>query len=167
MSATPSPIRPKVAETTLHVPLAVPKAALLFGPFAERAWAAGWAPTPLWPADEAEPVTGTAFVVDEPVGRAYWTLAEYAPDAGRLRYVKNIHDLIVSHLSVDLIPAAGGGSEARMRYRLFPLSPAGEEYSVAFAASLPTRAEGWQERLVALASGSGAANLGPARPVNA
>ena len=115
-----------------------------FSPEGERAWAPGWAPEYLYPADGA-PRPGLVFRTAATGERTLWMLLRYDVHALEAQYVRIVPE---SRIALVTVRCAGAGPEATevvVAYEVTALSAAGnltlQEFTAgAFAAML----EQWQ-----------------------
>ena len=75
----------------------------LFGAEGERAWAPGWDPTFMWP---HEPVDqeGMVFKISHELGTAVWINTAFDQAAKRIQYVYVIPEVVVTVISLRLVP---------------------------------------------------------------
>jgi hypothetical protein len=98
----------------------------LFEPEGERAWAAGWDPHYLYPANgRAE--RGMVFTTDHGGEETLWTMVRHAPAEGLAEYVRvtpgsRMGNVLVQCAALDL-----ARTRVTVIYTLMGLSPAGNE----------------------------------------
>ena len=116
---------------SLHVALPPDRAAALFTPQGERAWAHGWSPE--YPEDGGPVFTTHA-------GATVWV------ELGELRYVRVTPGVDAGTVAVRLAPE-GGGTRAEVTYDLTALS---DDARIArFAAGFHAMLAGWERAIAA------------------
>jgi hypothetical protein len=75
----------------------------LFGADGERAWAADWHPTFVWPATAVD-VVGMVFKVAQGKQTAVWVNTAFGRMANRIQYVYVLPDVLVSVITLGLKP---------------------------------------------------------------
>jgi hypothetical protein len=75
----------------------------LFGADKERAWAPDWQPVFLWP-EEAFDQEGMVFKIKHGGKNAVWVNTAFDPMAGRIQYVYVIPDVVVTLITLKLVP---------------------------------------------------------------
>jgi hypothetical protein len=88
-------------EFTAKAPMEI--AAPLFGADKERAWAPGWNPTFLWPAD-AKDRQGMVFTVAHGHKTAIWINTAYDPATGSIQYAYVIPEIMTTLITLKLTP---------------------------------------------------------------
>ncbi|HEX2209996.1 MAG TPA: SRPBCC family protein [Longimicrobium sp.] len=125
----------------------------MFTPLGERAWAQGWEPEFLHPADGAA-CEGSVFIT-RAVGReTIWTTIAHDPPrrAAYSRVTPGLHAVIVD---VRLRRSEDGGSLAHVSYAFTALTPAGNDAVAEMADGFGGWMEEWQTSINrALAAGS-------------
>jgi len=99
----------------------------LFTPLGEKAWAAGWEPRPLFPADGAAQV-GAVFTTNHPPqGESIWTMTAYDPASLHLAYLRVTPGVQVALIAVQCEDLHDGTTRATITYTFTALSAAGNE----------------------------------------
>src|SRR5215471_8470584 len=111
---------------TFDLPAAVADATPLFGPVREREWSPEWAPRFLHPADPAQRV-GAVFTTTGHGGTRLWVLTTYDPVAGRVAYVVNDPDFLITEIEISVIPAGDRASRVTVTYRRSALTSRANE----------------------------------------
>jgi hypothetical protein len=75
----------------------------LFGADKERAWAADWEPIFLWP-QKAFDQEGMVFTVRQGERNAVWVNTAFDPIGRRIQYVYVIPELVVTVITLELMP---------------------------------------------------------------
>lgn len=104
----------------------------LFGPIEEQRWAAGWAPTMIYPAT-GEIERGAVFTVAHEEGEpSVWTIVELDPAAYRIAYVRVRP---ASHVArIDIVCAGEDGvTRADVAYTFTALTEQGNAYVNSFS----------------------------------
>lgn len=118
----------RTCSSTIHL-VAVPTIVFpLFTPQGERAWVPGWEPHSIYPHTgeaELDGVFATVHGEDDPT---IWTIVDYAPDQGRIAYVRVAPASHVAHIIVHCREAPPDASEATISYVFTGLSEAGNAY---------------------------------------
>jgi hypothetical protein len=116
-----------VARTgTFRLPMAPAAAFPYFSPEGERAWAPGWAPEYLHPAD-GTPAPGLVFRTRAGGEETLWLLLRYDMAALETEYVRVVPGSRMGTVSVRCVPAGGSApaADVHVTYRLTALSEAG------------------------------------------
>jgi len=123
--APPPPAQPLLHLSTsfdfvVHAPLA--KAAPLFGPEGERAWAGKhWNPEFLHP-QPARDVEGAVFTLHHGPMNAVWVNTLFDLDAGHLQYVYFLPEIMVTVIDVRLKPDSNNSTRVNVVYTRTALS---------------------------------------------
>ena len=119
----------------------------LLCPVRELEWVDGWDPgIVISESGIAEP--GCIFTTGSGEAEAIWTVTEYAPDAGRIAFLKVTPGQTVADIRVELEPEGESNSVAHVTYAHTALGPGGrrivdeftEDYYEAFM-------QGWEAAL--------------------
>jgi len=86
----------------------------LFGAAGERAWAEGWEPKFLWPAD-VEDREGMVFEVDHDGRTATWINTAFDRRAHRVQYVYVLPEIVATTITLSLTPR-GDATHVAVRY---------------------------------------------------
>jgi hypothetical protein len=92
----------------------------LFGAEGERAWAPGWEPAFIWPVKPVDQ-EGMVFQISHELGTAIWINTQFDQAAGRIQYVYVIPNVVVTVISLRLVPA-GGSTQVEVTYERTALS---------------------------------------------
>ena len=99
----------------------------LFTPLGEKAWAEGWEPRILFPADGA-PQAGAVFTTNHsPQGESIWTMIACDPASLYLTYLRVTPEVQVALIEVQCEDVHDGTTRAAVTYTLTGLSAAGNE----------------------------------------
>jgi hypothetical protein len=101
MSAVEDTHTERTFEFTAKAPMGI--VAPLFGADRERAWAPGWNPKFLWPA-ETNDRQGMVFTVAHGHKAAIWINTAYDPATGPIQYAYVIPDVMVTLITLKLTP---------------------------------------------------------------
>ena len=86
----------------------------LFGAEGERAWAPGWDPSFIWPREPTDR-EGMVFKISHELGTAIWVNTLLDRAAGRVQYVYVIPEVVLTVISLHLVPA-GHSSRLNVTY---------------------------------------------------
>jgi hypothetical protein len=103
----------------------------LFGAHRERAWAPDWDPVFLWP-DKAFDQEGMVFRVRHGQKNAVWVNTAFDPEARRIQYVYVIPEVVVTVITLKLMPQSGS-TAVEVVYERTALSDAANETVQAMA----------------------------------
>lgn len=78
----------------------------LFGADKERAWAADWNPVFIWP-EQALDQEGMVFEVKHGEKKAVWVNTAFDPAARRIQYVYVLPEVVVTMITLELMPLNG------------------------------------------------------------
>jgi hypothetical protein len=93
----------------------------LLGADAERAWAPGWEPEFLWPAQPGDQA-GMVFQIAHGHRMATWVNTLFDPLNGRVQYVYVVPEVVVTVITLQLHPR-GADTEVVVLYERTSLSP--------------------------------------------
>lgn len=93
----------------------------LFGAAGERAWAEGWEPKFLWPA-EVDDREGMVFEIDHGGRTATWVNTAFDRAANRVQYVYVLPEVVATTITLRLTPR-GDATHVAVRYERTALSP--------------------------------------------
>ncbi len=99
----------------------------LFEPLGEKAWAAGWEPNMLFPADGAAAVGAVFTTSHPPADESIWTMTAYDPATLRLAYLRVTPGVQVAFIEIQCADVHDGATRAAVSYTLTGLSAAGNE----------------------------------------
>ncbi|HEU5368060.1 MAG TPA: SRPBCC family protein [Ktedonobacterales bacterium] len=114
---------------TIHLAAPPGQVFPLFEPIGEQAWAEGWEPHPLFPADGAAQAGAVFTTGHPPEGESIWTLTAYEPTRLHLAYLRVTPGLHVAFIEVQCENAQDGTTRATVTYTLTSLSAAGQAAS--------------------------------------
>ena len=113
----------RIFEFTVNAPMAV--AAPLFGADKERAWAPGWNPAFVWPANVKDQ-RGTVFTVTRGDRKSVWITTADDPQTGLFQYAYVTPEVVATLITVKLAPH-GSSTHAEVRYERTSLSIAAND----------------------------------------
>jgi len=104
----------------------------LFGPIGEKAWAEGWEPNMLFPADGVAEM-GAVFTAQHPTeGASIWMMPIYDQTLYHLTYFCVTPTLRVSHIDIQCQAAPDGTTDATVTYTATALNERGNEFTARF-----------------------------------
>jgi hypothetical protein len=107
------------------LPMAPREAIELFTPEGERAWAKGWEPRYLHPAD-GRATAGMVFITGHGGEETLWTMTRHEPECGVAEYLRVTPGSRMGMVRVQCSDA-GAGTRVTVTYALTALTPAGNE----------------------------------------
>jgi hypothetical protein len=113
----------------------------LFGAEGERAWAPGWDPAFVWPAEAADR-EGMVFKISHPLGAAIWVNTAFDRQAKRIQYVYVIPEVVVTTISLRLLPS-DDSTQVVVVYERTALNPAANDQVRTLAAADKLAGEEW------------------------
>jgi hypothetical protein len=117
----------------------------LFGAHRERLWAPDWQPTFLWPAQPFDQ-EGMVFNVANGDKSAVWVNTAFDPAAGRIQYVYVIPEVVVTVISLTLLPD-DRSTRVTVTYERTALTPASDEIVREMAARDRRAGEEWSGQI--------------------
>ena len=108
-----------------ELPLPPGEAFHFFTPEGERAWAKGWEPRYLHPAD-GRATAGMVFTTGHGGEETLWTMLRHEPEAGLAEYLRVTPGSRMGTVRVHCSPA-DGGTRVTVTYALTALTPAGND----------------------------------------
>jgi hypothetical protein len=111
----------------ITVPRPMPGALELFTPEGERAWAEGWDPKMLWPANGAT-TAGMVFTTDHGGEHTIWTMSRYEPAEGWVQYVRTTPGSRVGVVTVRCSAAGAASTRVEVDYDITALTEAGNAF---------------------------------------
>jgi hypothetical protein len=122
-----SHFRPERVVRTHHfeLPLARAEALELFTPEGERAWAKGWEPRYLHPAD-GRAAAGMVFTTGHGAEETLWTMTRHEPELGMVEYLRVTPGSRMGSVRVQCSETEAG-AHVTVTYVLTALTPAGSE----------------------------------------
>ena len=108
-----------------ELPMAPCEAIQLFTPEGERAWAQGWEPTYLHPAD-GRATPGMVFTTGHGGEETLWTMTRHEPECGLVEYLRVTPGSRMGSVRVQCAHA-GSGTRVTVTYALTALTPTGSE----------------------------------------
>ena len=124
---TPFAAERSVRSHAFIVAMPAAEAFRLFEPEGERAWAHGWDPTYLHPADGA-PEVGMIFTTTHGNESTVWTMTRHDLAAGVVEYLRVTPGSRVASVLVQCAPADGQRTRVTVVYTFTALSESGNEY---------------------------------------
>jgi hypothetical protein len=112
---------------SLTIPRGVPGSLELFTPQGERAWAEGWDPLWLWPADGATRA-GMVFTTDHGGEHTIWTMSRHEPGEGWVQYVRTTPGSRVGVVTVRCSAAGSTSTRVEVTYEITALTQAGNAF---------------------------------------
>jgi len=117
----------------------------LFGAKGERAWAPGWDPAFVWPADATDRA-GMVFRISHGDHAAIWVNTVFDPAANRVQYVYVIPDVVVTVITLNLAPI-GQSTHVSVSYERTALSSGAEELVRHMALNDSKSGPDWAEQI--------------------
>jgi len=124
-----------------ELPLAPREAFDLFTPEGERAWAKGWEPRYLHPAD-GRATPGMVFTTGHGGEETLWTLTRHEPENGVVEYLRVTPGSRMGTVRVQC-SCAGAGTRVSVTYALTALTETGNASLQDFDAGYEAFIEGW------------------------
>ncbi len=121
----------------------------LFEPIGEKAWAEGWEPHMLFPADGAAEPDAVFTTQQHPnESESIWTMTVYDPDNFHLAYLRVTPGSRLAHLDIQCQEAPGGTTDASVTYVFTALSEQGNEFIARFTeAYYQAMLEDWERAI--------------------
>jgi hypothetical protein len=116
-----------VRSHSFDLPLPLAKAFPLFEPEGERAWAPGWEPKYVHPAD-GRARKGMVFTTDAGGEETLWLVLDHDPGAGAVEYARITPGHRVAIVRVKCAPIDAGATRVTVSYEYTGLSAAGNDY---------------------------------------
>ena len=104
----------------------------LFEPIGEKAWAEGWEPQMLFPADGMAAIGAVFTIRHEAESESIWTMPVYDQTAFHLAYLQVTPGSRVGHIDIHCQEAPGGTTDASVTYTFTALNAQGNEYTAKF-----------------------------------
>lgn len=117
----------------------------LFGADGERVWAPGWDPAFIWPA-EAHDQEGMVFKISHGLGTAIWVNTAFDPHLRRIQYVYVIPEVVLTVISLHLLPLSEA-TQVAVTYERTALSEAAQDRVRALAESDKAAGEEWSRQI--------------------
>jgi hypothetical protein len=117
----------------------------LFGADRERIWAPGWDPVFLWP-EKPFDQEGMVFQVRHAGGNAIWVNTAFDRTARRIQYVYVIPEVVVTVITLKLIPN-GNSTAIDVVYERTALAPAANEVVAEMARRDRLAGEEWSQQI--------------------
>lgn len=113
---------------TIHLNGSIAKVFPLFEPIGEKAWAPGWEPKVVYPANGAAQ-SGTVFLTYDDQGKnaTYWTIIEYETQRHRITYINVTPNYQVRRITVECREVASDKTDATVSYSYTGTSPHGND----------------------------------------
>jgi hypothetical protein len=131
----------------IHLAAAPSRVFPLFEPLGEKAWAEGWEPIMLFPADGAAQAGGVFTTSHPPQGESIWTMTAYDPASLHLAYLRVTPAVQVSLIEIQCEDVRDGTTRATVTYTLTSLSAAGNEKLAQFAAHHQHDIASWEQAI--------------------
>jgi hypothetical protein len=112
---------------SFDLPMPLSAAFPLFEPEGERAWAPGWDPKYVYPAD-GRPQKGMVFVTDADDEETLWLVLQHEPRAGAVEYARITPGNRVAIVRVQCDAMDQGSTRVTVSYEYTGLSEAGNAY---------------------------------------
>ena len=136
-----------------ELPMAPRDAFDLFTPEGERAWAKGWEPRYLHPAD-GRATAGMVFATGHGGEETLWTMTRHEPECGVAEYLRVTPGSRMGTVRVQCSDA-GGGTRVTVTYELTALTPAGNEtLSALDATAYEAFIASWREAILERENGA-------------
>ena len=125
----------------------IERAAPLFGPEGERAWAGDdWNPQFVFPSP-ARDIEGAVFTVRHGEHTAVWVNTLFDLKAGRMQYVYVLEDLLVTTIDVRLHSTDAGHTVADVTYVRTALRPEANDHVVAMGKNDRDQGKIWESSI--------------------
>ena len=132
---------------TFHVNAPLQRAAPLFGPEGERAWAGDdWNPQFLFPVP-ARDVEGAVFTLRHGEETAVWVNTLFDLNAGRMQYVYVLGNLLATTINVRLHATDASHTKVDVTYDRTALRPEANEHVAALAQHDRKQGEVWEKAI--------------------
>jgi hypothetical protein len=119
----------------------------LFEPIGEKAWAEGWDPQMLFPADGTAQ-KGAVFTTSHPAGgESIWTMIAYDPTTLHLAYQRVTPGIHVVFIEIQCEEVQDGTTRATVTYTLTGLSAAGNEHLAHLKAHHQRDVASWEQAI--------------------
>jgi hypothetical protein len=129
----------------VHAPFA--KAAPLFGPEGERAWAGKhWNPEFVHP-QPARDVEGAVFTIQHGAMKAVWVNTLFDLESGRYQYVYFLPDIMVTVIDVRLKADGANTTRVNVVYTRTALTAEGNEHVTAMNEADKTAGKEWEQSI--------------------
>ena len=112
---------------SFELPLPASEALRYFEPEGERAWAPGWNPAYVYPAD-GQPEKGMVFTTGEGADHTIWIVLGYAPASGAVEYARITPGARLAIVRVQCSALDGAKARITVSYEFTGLSEAGNDY---------------------------------------
>ncbi len=132
---------------TIHLSAPPGQVFSLFEPVGEQAWAEGWEPRMLFPADGAAEVGAVFTTGHSPEGESVWTMTAYDPAQLHLAYLHVTPGLHVTCIEIQCEDMRDGTTRATVTYILTSLSAAGNDRLARFSARYQDEMASWERAI--------------------
>ncbi|HEY7358321.1 MAG TPA: hypothetical protein VH590_17695 [Ktedonobacterales bacterium] len=132
---------------TIHLSAPSGQVFPLFEPIGEQAWAEGWEPHMLFPADGVAEAGAVFTTGHPPEGESIWTLTAYDPARLHLAYLRVTPGLHVAYIEIQCGDAQDGTTRATVTYTLTSLSAAGNDRLAHFSARYQEEMAAWERAI--------------------
>ncbi|HLV98428.1 MAG TPA: hypothetical protein VKT82_07085 [Ktedonobacterales bacterium] len=116
-----------IVSQTIHLAAPSRQVFPLFEPLGEKAWAAGWEPHILYPADGTAEAGAIFTTSHPPEGESIWAMTAHDPAALHLAYLRVTPGVQVAFIEVRCEDLHDGTTRATVSYTFTGLSAAGNE----------------------------------------
>ncbi len=146
-----SPSAPALLHTTTSFDLLVhapyEKAAPLFGPEGERAWAGKhWDPRFIYPQPAAD-IQGAVFTIQHGALKATWVTSLMDVEGRHFQYVYFLPDMMVTVIDVQFKAAPANATAVNVVYSRTALTPQGNEHVTAMTEGDQSSGSEWQKAI--------------------
>ena len=136
-----------IVSQALHLAAPPSRVFPLFEPIGEKAWAEGWEPQMLFPAD-GMPQQGAVFTTSRPpAGESIWTMVAYDRASLHLAYLRVTPDALVAFIDIQCVDMRDDTTRATVTYTLTGLSDAGNEQLAHLKAHHQQDIAGWEHAI--------------------
>jgi len=135
------------AEFSFHLDVEYPKAAPMFGAWAEKTWDSDWKPEFLYPAPAADE-EGSIFTVPHDGTRALWITTVFDLERGHVQYLYLIERKLVTRIDIHLTKPPSG-TDVHVLYERTALDPAANAHIKALSETDARRGPDWKRAIEA------------------
>jgi hypothetical protein len=121
----------------------------LFGPRDEGAWADGWTPRWVFPADGSQSAAGAVFYTVPASSKieTIWIMPTYDPAARVIDYYFVTPGHVTAELHISVVPEGSTRARTSVTYRYTALSDAGNAFIAKWADEFPKSGPHWAEHI--------------------
>jgi hypothetical protein len=143
----PAPLLHTATSFDIAVQLPYARAAVLFGPEGERAYAGKhWNPVFLHPQPAAD-IEGAVFTIQHGPVKAVWVNTLFDIDARHFQYVYFLPDLMVTMIDVRFTETGVDVTRVHITYTRTAVAPEGNEHVASMTAGDKTAGPEWQKAI--------------------